>query len=115
MPNHFFPPMPELGHSEQYYKLKAVDAEKAHSPHAREAAKVGQYVTLAMNPALTWAEKQKYFTHAIKRHCVPPPYPDDEVWVFYQALADLVRSNAGAEALRLASVEGWEPGQPLPY
>ena len=40
-----------------------------------------------------------------KRHCVPPPVPDEPVWVFYRDMADLVRQYAGHEALRLASAE----------
>ncbi len=58
-----------------------------------------------MDPRLAWEEKLKYLTHALKRHCVPPPLPDDDVWMFYRSLADLVRRYAGQEALRLASQE----------
>ena len=99
------PPMPEIGRPESYYAKLSHEAERNADRHAREAHKVGQYVTLAMDPHLTWEEKLKYFQHALKRHCSPPPYPDDEVWMFYQQLADLVRQHAGAEALRLASLE----------
>ena len=45
------------------------------------------------------------FHHALKRHCAPPPLPDDDVWAFYQGLANLVRMHAGQEALKLASNE----------
>ena len=31
--------------------------------------------------------------------------PDDDVWLFYRSLADLVRRYAGQEALRMASQE----------
>ena len=99
------PPMPEIGRPESYYAKLCHEADKAGDRHAHEAYKVGQYVTLAMDPHLTWDEKLKYFQHAIKRHCQPPPYPDDEVWMFYRQLADLVRQHAGYEALRLASTE----------
>jgi hypothetical protein len=58
-----------------------------------------------MAPNLTWEQKLRYLTHALKRHCQPPPFPDDEVWMFYRQLADLVRQHAGQEALRLASTE----------
>jgi hypothetical protein len=36
---------------------------------------------------------------------MPPPYPDDDVWLFYKSLADLVRQFCGQEALRLACQE----------
>ena len=97
--------MPEIGRPESYYAKLVHQADKAGEIHTHEAYKVGQYVTLAMDPHLTWEEKLKYFRHALKRHCNPPPYPDDEVWMFYQQLADLVRQYAGQEALRLASLE----------
>jgi hypothetical protein len=100
-----FPPMPEIGKPESYYAHNVHQADRLGDVHAHEAHKVGQYVTLAMDPHLTWEEKLKYLKHALKRHCVPPPYPDDDVWMFYQQLADLVRQYAGQEALRLASVE----------
>ncbi len=99
------PSMPEIGRPESYYAKLVHQADKAGEIHAHEAYKVGQYVTLAMDPHLTWEEKLKYFRHALKRHCNPPPYPDDEVWMFYQQLADLVRQYSGQEALRLASLE----------
>lgn len=97
--------MPEIGRPESFYAKLVHKADKAGEIHSHEAYKVGQYVTLAMDPHLTWEEKLKYFRHAIKRHCNPPPYPDDEVWMFYQQLADLVRQYAGQECLRLASLE----------
>jgi hypothetical protein len=100
-----FPPMPEIGHPEAYYAKAVHRAERLGDPHAREAYKVGQYITLALDPNLTWEEKLKYFRHALKRHCQPPPFPDDDVWTFYHRLADLVRHFAGQEALRIASQE----------
>jgi hypothetical protein len=99
------PAMPEIGRPESYYAKHCHAADKYGDVHAHEAMKVGQYVTLAMDPHLAWDEKLKYFRHALKRHCVPPPYPDDDVWMFYQQLADLVRQYAGQEALRIASSE----------
>jgi len=99
------PPMPRIGQPEVFYAKLARKAESEADPYAREAAKVGQYVTLALDRSLRWDEKLKYFRHALKRHCVPPPYPDDDVWMFYQQLADLVRGYAGQEALRIASLE----------
>jgi hypothetical protein len=99
------PQMPEIGKPEAYYAKHVHDADKAADVHAHEAYKVGQYVTLALDPHLTWDEKLRYFKHALKRHCVPPPYPDDDVWMFYKNLADLVRQYSGQEALKIASAE----------
>jgi len=99
------PPMPEIGRSESHYARIAQEAQKTGDTHAYEAAKVGQYVTLALQPALPWDEKLKYFRHAIKRHCQPPPLADAEVVAFYNSLRDLVRRHAGREALRIASAE----------
>ena len=104
-PVHFFPPMPELGHSEKYYKVLAEESARAHAVHAREAAKVGQYVTLGLTEDCSPQEKMKYFRHALRRHCVPPAVSDDVVDAFYERLADFVRGHAGREALRVASVE----------
>ena len=100
-----FPPLPEIGHPEAYYAKMVHRADKLGDTYAHEAYKVGQYVTLAMQPNLTWEQKLKYLQHALKRHCVPPPFPDDNVWMFYRQLADLVRQYAGQEALRLACKE----------
>ena len=97
------PALPEIGHPEAYYAKRIQDADKAGDRHAHEAYKVGQYVTLALDSHLGWDEKVRYFQHAIKRHCKPPPMPDDEVARFYDDLANLVREHAGREALRLAS------------
>ncbi len=100
-----FPPLPEIGLPESHYARKVHEADRVGDKHAHEAYKVGQYVTLAIDPRLTWPGKLKYFQHALKRHCVPPPLPDDDVWMFYRSLADLVRQYSGQEALRLASTE----------
>jgi len=100
-----FPPMPEIGHPESYYAKLVKKADQSGSQHAHEAAKIGQYITLALDPNLTWEEKLRYFQHAMKRHCQPPPFPDDDVWMFYRELSELVRQYAGQEALRIASNE----------
>lgn len=99
------PPLPEIGHPEAWYARRVQEADKAGDAHAHEAYKVGQYVTLGLDPHLEWEEKLKYFRHALKRHCTPPPFPDDAIWLFYRQLADLVRQYAGQEALKLASTE----------
>jgi len=99
------PAIPVIGRPESYYAKLAHDAERRADVHAREAAKVGQYLTLALDPALSWEQKLKYFMHALRRHCQPPPLPDDDVWAFYRDLSQLIRQHAGAEALRIASAE----------
>ena len=100
-----FPKMPEIGHPEAYYAKGVHHADKIGDVHLREAFKVGQYITLAMSPHLQWDEKLRFFKHALKRHCVPPPFPDEDVWMFYKQLAHLVRGYAGQEALRICSTE----------
>jgi hypothetical protein len=105
MQQRVFPPMPEIGRPETFYAKMVHRADKGGDTFAHEAYKVGQYITLAMAPHLTWDQKLKYLSHALSRHCSPPPFPDDEVWMFYRQLANLVRQYAGQEALRLASTE----------
>lgn len=97
------PPLPEIGHPESYYARKIHQADKTGDRHMHEAYKVGQYITLALDSHLKWEEKLRYFQHALKRHCQAPALPDEELWSFYQGLANLVREYAGREALRLAS------------
>ena len=99
------PPLPELGHSEGYYVRGAQRAERHNDSLKLHAYKVGQYITLAMDPKLTWEEKLRYFRHTLNKHCVPPRIPDDAVWAFYKALQRMVRDAAGLEALRIASNE----------
>jgi hypothetical protein len=100
-----FPDLPAIGHPESYYAQRVHDADRRGDRHTHEAYKVGQYITLAMDPMLDWSAKLRYFKHALHRHCQPPPYPCEKTWMFYQRLADLVRSHGGQEALRLASIE----------
>ncbi len=104
-PEQPLPAIPEIGHPESYYARQVHKADKAGLIHAREAYKVGQYITLAMDPHLQWEKKLRYFAHAIRRHCNPPPFPDEKVWLFYRQLVHLTRDYAGQEALRLASAE----------
>ena len=103
--SHVFPEMPPIGQSVTYYAILARQADADGKIYAHEAAKVGQYITLALDRHLEWPAKLRYFQHALKRHCAPPPVPDEPVWVFYRDLAELVRQHAGMEALRLASCE----------
>jgi hypothetical protein len=99
------PQLPPVGRPESFYAKLAHEADQAGNVHAHEAAKVGQYITLALDEALSWDDKVKYFRHVLRRHCQPPPFPDDDVAAFYDRLAQLVRLHAGQEALRLASRE----------
>ena len=99
------PPLPEIGHPESYYARLAKEAERSGDIHAHEAAKVGQYITLALDPGLEWDAKRRYFRHALRRHCAPPQVSSELVEMYYQRLVDLVMHHAGAEALRLASAE----------
>jgi hypothetical protein len=100
-----FPPMPQIGLSDRDYSHLTKEAERRNDPHAKEAAKVGMYITSALNPDLPWEEKLRFLEHALHRHCNPPPYPDEETWLFYKELSALVKRYAGQEALRLASRE----------
>jgi len=101
----FFPPMPQLGQSEAYYKELVRQAEHNHQVHAREAAKVGQYVTLGLNEDTDPASKMKFFRHAIRKHCVTPHISDVAVEGFYERLTTFVRLHAGREAMRVANNE----------
>jgi hypothetical protein len=99
------PPLPEIGHPESYYAHQIHRADRLGNRHAREAFKAAQYVTLAMDPRLKWEQKLRYFSHALRAHCTAPPLAPESVWMFYGRLADLVRTQAGTEALRLAGRE----------
>ena len=99
------PPLPELGHPESYYAHQVRRADRLGNRHAREAYKAAQYLTLAMDPRLKWEQKLRYWRHALRAHCVAPPLASERIWMFYGQMADLVRIQAGAEALRLASRE----------
>lgn len=99
------PPLPELGHSESYYVRLAHRAERHADPLALHAAKVGQYITLAMDVKLTWEEKLRYLKHTLNKHCTPPRIADDSVWAFYKDLQKMVRDASGQEALRIACNE----------
>jgi len=99
------PPLPQIGHPESYYARLAKQAEREGDIHLHEAAKVGQYITLALDPNIDWDAKRRYFGHAVKRHCAPPQVSSELVEVYYTRLTDLVMHHAGAEALRLASAE----------
>ena len=97
------PAVPPIGRPESFYARQCHVADKAGDVHAHEAYKVAQYVTLGVDPTLPWGKKMRYFDHALRRHCRPPPLPHELVWVFYESLADLVRTHCGEQALFLAS------------
>lgn len=104
-PTASLPDMPQVGLPESQYARMAHKAERAGDHHAHEAAKVGQYITLALDPHIRWPQKLRYFRHALHRHCTPPPLPDEAVWEFYRNMVQLVRDHCGREALRIASKE----------
>lgn len=97
------PQLPPIGKPDWYYGKHIHHADRVGDALEREAHKVAQYITLAISPVLCWKEKLKYFDHAIRRHCCPPPLPDEVSWLYYHQLMDLIRQHAGEEALRLAS------------
>lgn len=99
------PDLPQVGLAESHYARLIHKAEKAGDIHLREAYKVAQYLTLALDPKLKWQQKLRYFQHALHRHCNPPPIPEEAVWMFYRTLMSLVRDHCGREALRLANKE----------
>ena len=97
------PPLPEVGRDERFYIERIRIAERYRDRYALDAAKVGKYVTRALNYAQTWDEKQKCFAHAISHHCQAPIGSSGPVVAFYAQLAQVVRQHAGQEALRAAS------------
>jgi hypothetical protein len=101
-------PMPKIGQSEAHYVALVQAADLAGDQFAHAAAKVGQYVTLALDPKLPWEEKARCFHHTYKHHCTPPPYASPQVREDYAKLADLVRHHAGQEALRFGRAENAE-------
>lgn len=97
------PPMPRIGLPEETYLQVAHKAERNGDDLLFEAAKVGQYVSLAMRKRdAPWAAKLKYFRHALKRHCQPPEHADAMTKDWFKKLASFVKAHIGAEALRLA-------------
>ena len=62
------PPIPDIGLPESYYADQVKQAEQRHNVHAREAYKIGQYVTLGMNRRLDWEKKLRYLLNLIFMH-----------------------------------------------
>lgn len=98
------PKMPKIGLPEKVYLNAAREAEARGDDLTFEAAKVGQYVSLALRDLdARWEKKLKYFRHALKRHCQPPEHADAVTKAWFEKLAAHVKSYAGNEALRLAA------------
>ena len=98
-----FHPLPMIGHPDAFYVKQIEASNKSGDMHALESAKVGRYVTLAMDAAMPWEEKLRHFLHALKRHCVAPSDASPDVETFYQRLTDLVRRYASQEAVRFVA------------
>ena len=97
------PPMPKIGLPEETYLHVAAKAQRNGEDLIFEAAKVGQYVSLALRDADgPWQDKVKLFRHALKRHCQPPEHADEMTKGWFKKLAHHVKGYFGAEALRLA-------------
>jgi hypothetical protein len=93
-------PMPVIGHPEIFYVKHIKQAEETGAFHAREAYKVGRYVTLAIDPKLPWEEKIRYFKHVLKHHVTAPDGSDPETQQYYHKLLDLVKRYASQEAVK---------------
>jgi hypothetical protein len=102
---HQFHPLPVIGHPETWYTKHIEQAEAAGNPLARCSFKVGQYVTLALDPKRSWEEKVKYFRHCLKHHCTAREDADPETVAFCQKLRALVLRYASQEARRTAHQE----------
>ena len=94
------PDLPVIGEDEHYYADGVARADRDGDRLLRESFKVGQYVTLALDPKAEWPTKLKYFKHVLRRHCVPPGYADAPMKAWFHDLADVVRTHAGQEALK---------------
>ncbi|MEM6313169.1 MAG: hypothetical protein AAF743_03735 [Planctomycetota bacterium] len=98
---HPIPPLPPIGESEKYYADGIKRAERDDDRYARVAYKVGQYVTLSLDPKADWPAKQKYYSHCMRRHCTPPAYAQGDLRKFFHDLSDIVRTHAGQEAIKI--------------
>jgi hypothetical protein len=103
-PGPVVPRMPRVGLPEKLYLKAAKEATDRGDDLTHEAAKVGQYLTLALaDPDADWPHVVKMFRHALKRHCRPPEHADEVTRAWFKKLADHVRKHAGREALRRAA------------
>ena len=95
--------MPKIGLPEETYLHVANKAQRNGEDLIFEAAKVGQYVSLALRDTdRPWEDKVKLFRHALKRHCRPPEHADEMTKEWFKRLSHFVRGLFGGEALRLA-------------
>lgn len=97
-----FHPMPVIGYPASFYDKHVKQAEAAGDRHAKAAHKVGQYVTAALDPQMSWDEKLRRYCHALERYCKPPENADEGLTSFYHKLGDVVRRHAGQEAMHSA-------------
>ena len=96
------PRIPALGQPERFYATRAREAREEGDVHGLHAFKVAQYITAAQGEELSWDEKVRNYDHALNQHCEAPPMADDNVWMFYGKLAELVRQHAAHEAFGIA-------------
>jgi len=97
------PQLPQIGLPEHEYRRLIQEAERYRDHHAREAFKVGKYITRAVNTSHSWPEQFRCFKHALEHHCHAPPLSDEETLAFYACLSHLVRQYAGATVLKFLS------------
>lgn len=102
---HQFHPLPVIGHPETWYTKHIAQADAVGDHLAHCSFKVGQYVTLALEPKRSWEEKIKYFRHCLKHHCTPKPNAEPEAVAFCEKLKALVLRYASQEARRSAHQE----------
>ncbi|HEY2586297.1 MAG TPA: hypothetical protein VGI81_11090 [Tepidisphaeraceae bacterium] len=100
-----FHPLPVIGHPEAWYTKHIEQADAAGDHLAHCAYKVGQYVTLALDPKRPWEEKVKYFRHCLKRHCTPAGEADPDTLAFCDKLRALVLRYGSQEARKMARHE----------
>lgn len=97
------PQLPKVGLPEHEYLRLIEEAEGYRDHNAREAFKVAKYITRAISKDRPWADREKYFKHALEKHCHARPMADAETLAFYGSLAHLVREHAGAAMLKHVS------------
>lgn len=102
---HQFHPLPVIGHPETWYTKHIEQADSVGDHLAHCSFKVGQYVTLALDPKRSWEEKVKYFRHCLKHHCTAKEGADPETVAFCEKLRGLVLRYASQEARRAAHRE----------
>jgi hypothetical protein len=100
-----FHPLPVIGHPEAWYTKHIKQADEAGDHLAHCSYKVGQYVTLALDPKRPWEEKVKYFRHCLKHHCTPAAEADPDTLAFCEKLRALVLRYASQEARKMARHE----------